>query len=157
MMQPHCKTAIDCIFIHEYQLVAMHSDMISFLVRRRRPSKLFCASGEQCNATPSLPSPWDLDINRIHQIAGTRGPHRWRYIDESLGLPIPVVSELSIRSDFAVCIGMIAYNCNGHFLLIFEEKFPNYASGPKSVPKSNSVCMHAPKMRQFYLFTYPPR
>ena len=38
----------------------------------------------------------------------------------------------------------IAIDCNCHSLLIFEEKLPNYASGPKSVPKSDSfwLCWH---------------
>ena len=37
---------------------------------------------------------------------------------------------------------MIAIYCNGFSLLIFEEKWPNYASGPKSVANSDSfwVC-----------------
>ena len=37
----------------------------------------------------------------------------------------------------------IAIDCNGLSLLIFEEKWPNYASGPKSVPNSDSfwVCL----------------
>ena len=36
----------------------------------------------------------------------------------------------------------IAIDCNSFSLLIFEEKCPNYASGPKSVPNSDSfwVC-----------------
>ena len=36
----------------------------------------------------------------------------------------------------------IAMDCNGLSLLIFEEKWPNYASGPKSAPNSDSfwVC-----------------
>ena len=33
---------------------------------------------------------------------------------------------------------MIAIDCNGLSLLIFEEKWPNYASGPKSAPNSDS-------------------
>ena len=33
----------------------------------------------------------------------------------------------------------IAIDCNGVFLLIFEEKWPNYASGPKSAPNSDSL------------------
>ena len=32
----------------------------------------------------------------------------------------------------------IAIDCNGHPLLIFGEKWPNYASGQKSVPNSDS-------------------
>ena len=32
----------------------------------------------------------------------------------------------------------IAIDCNGLCLLIFEEKLPHYASGPKSAPNSNS-------------------
>ena len=32
----------------------------------------------------------------------------------------------------------IAIDCNGLSLLIFEEKCPNYVSGPKSAPNSNS-------------------
>ena len=32
----------------------------------------------------------------------------------------------------------IGIDCSGFFLLIFEEKWPNYASGPKSAPNSNS-------------------
>ena len=32
----------------------------------------------------------------------------------------------------------IAIDCNGLTLLIFEEKLPNYASGPKSAPNSDS-------------------
>ena len=32
----------------------------------------------------------------------------------------------------------IAIDCNGLSLLIFEEKWPNYASGPKSAPNSGS-------------------
>ena len=31
----------------------------------------------------------------------------------------------------------IAIDCNGLSLLIFEEKCPNYASGPKSAPNSD--------------------
>ena len=56
----------------------------------------------------------------------------------------------------------IAIDCNGLFLLIFEEKRPNYASGPKSAPNSDSflvrrlfnVCVgfSVSKMRQFCLF-----
>ena len=36
----------------------------------------------------------------------------------------------------------IAIDCNGLSWLIFEEKWPNYASGPKSAPSSDSfwVC-----------------
>ena len=33
---------------------------------------------------------------------------------------------------------MIAIECNGLSLLIFEEKWPNYASGPKSAPNIDS-------------------
>ena len=33
---------------------------------------------------------------------------------------------------------MIAIDCNGLSLLIFEEKWPNYASVPKSAPNSDS-------------------
>ena len=63
----------------------------------------------------------------------------------------------------------IALDCNGLSLLIFEEKWPNYASGPKSAPNSAFVrigcvgfSMYAsrfsvPQMWQFCLFTYPPR
>ena len=32
----------------------------------------------------------------------------------------------------------IAIDCNGFSLLIFEEKWPSYASGPKSAPNSDS-------------------
>ena len=32
---------------------------------------------------------------------------------------------------------MIAIDCNGLSLLIFEEKWPNYASGLKSAPNSD--------------------
>ena len=35
----------------------------------------------------------------------------------------------------------IAIDCNGLFLLIFEEKWPNYASGPKSPPNSDTFWM----------------
>ena len=99
---------------------------------------------------------------------------------------------------------MIAIDCNGLFLFIFQEKWPYFASGPKSAPNSESfwmrrlfnVCVRvycAPnatillvyipakikisfiwkdefffakiyacgfsvsQMRQFGLFTYPPR
>ena len=31
----------------------------------------------------------------------------------------------------------IAIHCNGHYLLIFEEKWPNYGSGPKSATNSD--------------------
>ena len=41
----------------------------------------------------------------------------------------------------------IVIDCNGLSLLIFEAKFPNYASGPKSAPNSDSFCS----------FTYSPR
>ena len=54
----------------------------------------------------------------------------------------------------------IAIDCNGHSLSIFEEKWPNYASGPKYAPKSDSFWVNrfsVPQMRQFCLFTYPPR
>ena len=60
----------------------------------------------------------------------------------------------------------IAIDCNGLWLLIFE-KSPNYASGSKSPPNSDSfwmcrffnVCVRVcvPQMWQFSLFTYPPR
>ena len=33
---------------------------------------------------------------------------------------------------------MIAINCNGLSFLIFEEKWSNYTSGPKSAPNSDS-------------------
>ena len=61
----------------------------------------------------------------------------------------------------------IAIECNGLSLLIFEEKWPNYASGPKSALNNDSfwvyrlfnVCVRVfcAQMRQFCLFTYPPR
>ena len=51
----------------------------------------------------------------------------------------------------------IAIDCNGFSLLIFEEKFPNYASGPKSAPNSDSYGFSVPQMRQVCLFTCPPR
>ena len=62
----------------------------------------------------------------------------------------------------------IAIDCNGLSLLIFEEKWPNYASRPKSAPNSDSfwalwlfnVCLRvfcAPNTMQFCLFAYPPR
>ena len=41
---------------------------------------------------------------------------------------------------------------NGLSLLIFEEKWPNYAFGPKSAPNRDSFWWW-----QFCLFTYPPR
>ena len=47
----------------------------------------------------------------------------------------------------------IAIDRNGLSLLIFEEKLPNYDSGPKSAPYSDSFWVR----RQFCLFTYPPR
>ena len=58
----------------------------------------------------------------------------------------------------------IAIYCNGLSLLICQEKWPNYASGPKSALNSDSfflrrlfkVCVRV-FMRQFCLFTYPPR
>ena len=36
----------------------------------------------------------------------------------------------------------IAIDCNGLYVLIFKEKWPNYAFGPKSAPNSDSfwVC-----------------
>ena len=56
----------------------------------------------------------------------------------------------------------IAIDWNGLSLLIFEEKLPNYASGPKSAPNSDSfwvrrlsmyVCgFFVPQMRQFCLW-----
>ena len=61
----------------------------------------------------------------------------------------------------------IAIDCNGIFLLIFEEKWPNYVSGSKSAPNSDSfwvrqlfnvrVRIFCPQMRQFCLLTYLPR
>ena len=58
-------------------------------------------------------------------------------------------------------------DCNGLSLLIFEEKWLNYASEPKSTPNSDSfwvlrlfnVCMRvfSAPMRQFCMFTHPPR
>ena len=45
-----------------------------------------------------------------------------------------------------------AIDCNGLYLLIFEEKWPNYAFGPKSAPNRDSFwvrrlfnfsCLHA--------------
>ena len=33
----------------------------------------------------------------------------------------------------------VAIDCNGHSLLIFEEKWQNYVSGPKSSPNSDSI------------------
>ena len=60
---------------------------------------------------------------------------------------------------------MIAIDCNGLCLLIFEEKRTNYASGPKSavnrfgcVGFSMYACRFSVlQIRQFCLFTYPPR
>ena len=55
---------------------------------------------------------------------------------------------------------MITIDCNGLSLLIFEEKWPNYASGPESTPNSDSLyaCgFSVPQMGQFCLFTNPPR
>ena len=37
---------------------------------------------------------------------------------------------------------MIAIDCNGLSLLIFEENLPNYEYGPKSVPNSDSFWVH---------------
>ena len=37
---------------------------------------------------------------------------------------------------------MIAIDCNGLSLLIIEEKWPNYASGPKSAPNSDSIWLY---------------
>ena len=62
----------------------------------------------------------------------------------------------------------IAIDCNGLSLLIFEEKWPNYASGTKFAPNSDTrfgcvgFSMYAfgfsvSQMRHFCLFTYPPR
>ena len=69
----------------------------------------------------------------------------------------------------------IAIDCNGFSSLIFEEIWLNYYFGLKSAPNSDSfwvrrvfnVCMYAmyarmcglfvPQMRQFCLYTYPPR
>ena len=63
----------------------------------------------------------------------------------------------------------IAIDCTGISLLILEEKWPNYACGQISAPNSDSffvrrlfnVCVQwgfsVPQMRQFCLFTYPPR
>ena len=54
----------------------------------------------------------------------------------------------------------IAMYCNGLSLLISEEKWPNYASEPKFAPNSGSVgfsMYSVPQMKQFCLFTYPPR
>ena len=52
-----------------------------------------------------------------------------------------------------------AIDCNGLSLLIIEEKWTNYASGQKCAPNSDSLCggFSVPQMRQFCLFTYPPR
>ena len=36
---------------------------------------------------------------------------------------------------------MITIDCNGHFLLIFEEKCPNYATGLKFLRRPFSVCV----------------
>ena len=58
----------------------------------------------------------------------------------------------------------IAIDCNGFSLLIFEERFPNYASGPKSAPKRYSfwvrrlfnVCMrvsYAPNATILLVYT----
>ena len=35
----------------------------------------------------------------------------------------------------------IAIDCNGLYLLNFEEKWLNYASGPKPAPNSDSFCV----------------
>ena len=61
----------------------------------------------------------------------------------------------------------IAINCNGLFLFIFEEKWPNDDSGPKSAPNNDSLWMRrlfnvcvrvfCAQMRSFFLFTYPPK
>ena len=50
----------------------------------------------------------------------------------------------------------VAIDCNGLYLLIFEEKFPNYASGSKSTIRFGCVgfSMYA---CGFCLFTYPSR
>ena len=61
----------------------------------------------------------------------------------------------------------IAIDCNGLSLLIFEEKWPNYAFEPKSAPNSDSfwilrlfnICVQvfcAPNAT-ILLVTYPPR
>ena len=60
-------------------------------------------------------------------------------------------------------LAIIAIDCNGLSLLIFEEKWPNYASGPKSAANhfgcvgfSMYACgFSVPQMRQFCLLTYP--
>ena len=63
----------------------------------------------------------------------------------------------------------IAIDCNGLSLLIFEEKWHNYASGSKSTPKSDVFCfgccgslMYAcgfsvPQMRQVWLVYIPAK
>ena len=61
----------------------------------------------------------------------------------------------------------VAIDCNGLGSLIFKEKWPNYASGPKFAPNSDlfwvrrlfyDACgFSVPRMQQFCLFTCPPR
>ena len=57
---------------------------------------------------------------------------------------------------------MIALDCNGLYLLIFEEKWRNYAAGPKSAANRDffgcvGFSMYACgfSVRQFCSFTYP--
>ena len=65
----------------------------------------------------------------------------FRYVDRSAVVLEPNVANILI---FKFCEQkfvqygpiMIAIDYSGHSLLISEEKWPNYASGPKSVPNS---------------------
>ena len=49
----------------------------------------------------------------------------------------------------------IAIDCNGLSLLIFEEKWPNYESGPKSAPNSDSLRVFCAK-KAIILLAYIP-
>ena len=49
----------------------------------------------------------------------------------------------------------IVIDCNGHSLLIFEEKCPNYASGPKSAPNSAGFpCPKCANIRMQFSHTF---
>ena len=51
--------------------------------------------------------------------------------------------QMAASADHAVAYITIAVDCNSLSLLIFEQKWPNYVFGPKSVPKYDSFWVRA--------------
>lgn len=73
----------------------------------------------------------------------------------SVQVPPPCWNQMLPMYSYSIFLNKNSFNLarlrNGHSFLILEEKLPNYASGLKSVPNSDSSWMHREYMRARFL------